>query len=358
MQVSEFLEVLNHIKDVFEGSKIQDLYTELGARFDPNRSRARSQQVGDYEDIRLKIEALHKKMHPKQWGKMKWDIFRKLGADKIIGEHALEQLNGFLGRKGLQQSAAFEEVQRISDSMTKLKEDVYILIGRLAGLEDEAVAGSEQDLKKGEAILNIYYDQNSPVHTINSVIEHVGMWQKIIESFAKLVSESSLEARLLTLEKSPSLILALVTHVNVVHAIAKATHQVLTIRLSALKIRNLRVETQKVELADKLTIIKELEKTFQAAESASTREGFDKIKLSLLKDYGWGDEPEVSMIADGIANSLNDIYKFIEVGGHISVAQKGNPMTENIQKELSESFNKIRELESKIALIKEEAGGD
>ncbi len=109
--------------------------------------------------------------------------------------------------------------------------------------------------------------------------------------------------------------------------------------LSSLKIRDLRLQTQKVELADQSTIIQELEKKFEEAEQASAAEGLEKIKTTMLKDYSQQGEATATELAE----ALQEVYDFLASGGYLSV-QDGIGLTEDVRDTLTESFKKIAEL--------------
>ncbi len=352
MQFQNVLSVLHYIKECLENPELKELYAELELRFHPTRSRSRLQAVGDFGSVKMQIETLHKRLHPKQWDAIRWNIFKKLGGHRYIGEDAVAELNGILNRPGLTQEVAYEEIKGIGEGMAQLLTEVDLMITRLSTIleadEDGPASAQESDLLS--STLSVFYDKSQSPDNLDEVLGHIQAWHDIIIAFNKLIRESATSPKLVDIEKHPQLILVISTYPLIIRTIARATSEVLAIRLGSLKIRNLRLQTQKVQLNGKMGVIRELEAKFEEAEKASRKDGLEQIQANFLNEYGWeiGDPSKLDV---QLLEALDKLYDFAELGGSIDISQAADDG--GIKKSLSTAFGNVVEIDTDIRRMME-----
>jgi hypothetical protein len=352
MQFQNVISVLNYIKECLENPELKALYGELELRFHPNRSRSRLQALGDFSTVKMQIETLHKRLHPKQWDAIRWNIFRKLDGHRYIGEDAITELNNVLNKPGLTQEVAYEEMKRIGEGMSRLQSEVELMLTRLSAIleadEDGPATPQEADLLSSS--LSIFYDKNQSPDALEEVLVHLQTWHDIVIAFNKLIRETVNPPKLIDIEKHPQLILVVSTYPLIIRTIARATSEVLKIRLGALKIRNLRLQTQKVQLNGQLGVIRELEAKFEEAEKASRKEGLEQIRVSFLHEYGWeiGDPSRIDV---QLMEALEKLYDFAELGGSIDISQAADDG--GIKKSLGQAFGDVVEIDTDIRRLME-----
>ncbi len=347
MQFQNLLSVLTYIKESLENQELKELYAELELRFHPNRSRSRLQALGDYGAVKMQIEILQKKLHPKQWDQMKWSIFRKLNGHRFIGEEAILELDSLLNRQGLTQEVAHAELKQMGEGMAQLLAEVDMLITRLTSVftEDEPGPSTPAQTDLLTSSVSVFYDKIRSVDTLQDVITQFQVWRSILIAFNTLIRENVQEPRLVDIEKNPQLIFVLSTYPLIIRTVARATLDVLNTRLSSMKIRSLRLQTQKVQLNGKLGVIKDLEAKFEEAERSSRKEGLEQLRSSFLNEYGW-DHADSAKLEDQLLQALEDLYDFTENGGTIDVSAAADDGS--IKKSLSDAFGNLIEVDSEI----------
>lgn len=352
MQFQNVLSVLNYIKECLENPELKALYGEMELRFHPNRSRSRLQALGDFSTVKMQIESLHKRLHPKQWDAIRWNIFRKLDGHRYIGEEAIVELNNILNRQGLTQEIAYEEMKRLGEGMIQLLAEVDLMLTRLSAImeADENGPTTPQEVDLLSSSLSIFYDKSQSPDALEEVLTHLQTWHDIVIAFNKLIRENVNPPKLIDIEKHPQLILIISTYPLIIRTIARAMGEVLKIRLGALKIRNLRLQTQKVQLNGQLGVIRELEAKFEEAEKASRKEGLAQIHTAFLNEYGW-DAGDPSRMGTQLTEALEKLYDFAELGGSIDISQAADDA--GIKKSLGQAFGDVIEIDSDIRRLVE-----
>lgn len=345
MQLSELTVVLNHIDELFTTHQPEEKYNRLINALNNARSSPSPAVTKQIADVRAEIQQLQQAAEPAGWNVVRRKLFERFGADLLFGRKALERLNSIFEEHQADPAGAAQALQEVVNEMGRLKSRVTQTRTGLGPLAEEL---EEKETKEGEAVLQLVFEGDVSLRTIEDVEKSSKKWKEIIAAFARLTNQPPDPARILTIEKG-SFIFALIAGSVVIAAIATGADKILAVLERVLEIRKKALEVRNLSLQNK-KIAAEIEKEAEGV----VEDAGEKIANELMKEYNWKKDKanDFGEVRNAVSLSLKQIFNFVEKGGKVDVWDEYAPAGSAMQKDLGAAFERIRQIETRIAELK------
>lgn len=348
MQLRELTVVLNYIDELFNRHQPEEKYNRLinalsTARTSP--SPAVTKQIGE---VRAEIQTLQEAAEPVGWNVVRKKLFERFGADRLLGRKALERLNSIFAEHQADPAGAAQAIQEVVNEMSRLKGRVVQTRTGLGPLSEEPEG---KETREGEAVLQLVFEGDVSLKTIEDVENGSKKWGDIIAAFSRLARQPPEPARVLTIEKG-SIIFELIAGVLVVSAVAAGADKILALLERVLEIKKKALEVRNLGLQNK-QLATAIEKEAETALDDSA----DKIAGELMKEHGWKKDSKEKTdnygeVRNAVSLSLKQIFLFVEKGGKVDVWDENAPTDPTLQKDLGAAFERIRQIETRVAELK------
>ena len=225
MQVNQLIEVVNYINSVIDNYGLNNLYQNLINYLNQARQNPNDGITENIIVTRQSIYDAHKEIEPIRWNFFKRKLFNDFGAQDLLGNSAINSIENIFRQYQADPNGAANGIQNILKETTQLKKRVSQLLDGLGPLADER---EYEEIQENEAILQLYFDEEASVETINDLENYSGIWKKIIHSFLRLSKDNVEDAKILSIEQG-SLLIEVLGTIGFVAAIAKATTKILEV---------------------------------------------------------------------------------------------------------------------------------
>ncbi len=342
MQLSELIIVINYLDKVLKEKQFNELYTHMITNLNAALTSPTPEVTEEIKKLKQQIYEAHMASEPKNWSYLKIKLFKDFGAKDLIGSEGYNQIEKIFFEHQTDPKGASTAIQGILDRITVLQGRVTQFIEDLGPL---ATKEEVKEIEEGMSILQLVFDGDSSIKTINDMEKYANKWKTIIMAFSRLSQSPAEEAIIHSIEKG-SLILEIIFYSGMIGALAMGTTKVLGVYHEVLKIRKTSLEVKNLKLINK-KIAKELEKE---ANNLINEES-NVISQELIKKYKYVSDDK-NEVVNGLNNALKEIFNFVENGGKISTFAEGQEGIDDSSKQLSSAFARIDQIESQIEGLK------
>ncbi len=338
MQLKEFVSVLSYIDKVINENNLPNLYQELINLLNQAQSSPSPENSAQLLQKKEQIEQLQTEIQPKGWDFLKLKLFEDYGADKFIGIKAKKALESIFEKYQADPAGAAQQVQEILNNLTNFNQTTKNLLSNMTNL---ATQGGEE-LEKGKQLLQLVFDKDSSVETLNDLEKYSKEWRIILLAFSRLTKDPAEESKIFSIQKGSPLVVDLALAVLVAKAIGIVVKELLSIYEKILSLRKLNLEIEKLQLENaSLGMKQDEEKLLDGNVERIVGVLMEKFSNKL---EGTNDTKEVNT---ALVKAIDLIYRFIDNGGRVDISEEDGS-TDSLQMQLADKYKKIEMLEGSL----------
>jgi len=238
------------------------------------------------------------------------NLFQTLSYDNYVGSKAITEIEDILHDEKFDPVGVLQNFEKKFSEFKKFIERNQTVKSALQLIPTK----QETYLREGEALLEITFSDEASIDNMVD-FDWLDRWTKIIRAFSELVGEKAEHARIVCVQKSSPMIVALAIAPVLAIALGKAINMVLVmdekylrIRVCAEEICKLNLENTKIAQALTIEAASFLEKSFREIAGKLTAE----VKPLSLD------------VESGIYLAVKSLFVFIDKGGRVDCPLKSD----------------------------------
>lgn len=272
-----------------------------------------------------------------------------LEGDDLLGARAVARIEKIFTDHMADPAGAAKGFDEVLSSTNELQTRIDQLVSGLGPMVEDIEAA---ELEEGQARLTLVFQGEIDVVTVSDLEKQSEAWRKILSAFARLSGEGEGDLKIQSIGKG-SLFLELLGATGLVYAIANGASKVLEVYERVLNIRRHAAELRKLELSND-----EIPADLEKEADAVLEQAAGSVAEDLIKQHKLTGKKGVGEIRNAVSLSLRQIFVFVEKGGILDVrSPSGNGAPPEPELRLRGSFRRVKELEGRLAELKQLASG-
>ena len=232
-------------------------------------------------------------------------LFQMLSYENYVGSKAITEIEDILYDEKFDPAGVLQNIEK---KFREFKE--FIDKNRAVQSALQLIPTvPETYLREGEALLEITFNDEASIENIGD-LKWIDQWTKTMCAFSELVGEKPENARIVSVQKSSPMIVALATAPVLAMTLGKAINMVLVIVEKYLRIRTLTEEICRLNL-ENTKISQDLAVEATAFLEKSVRDITGKLTAGLKPQSGFE-------IQNSIRGAVKNLFDFVGKGGRVN----------------------------------------
>lgn len=327
MEIREIIRLADWFDE--EADKLISLYSALTNILQHNAQQASSQPVKDPLE---ELTEYLRDMPTEQISTLQFRILGDLETDQLIGQRGAQWINETVKSTTYDPATTYSNSQQ---ALQKIQETRTKLNAFRSSSEGIGITRTSYDTDDGDYLINIVFQNDVAISNIRDWKKTASDWDQIVSGISGAVGEKPEDTAVVGVSNGSIIVTlgatAAVTKIlaTISKHITSIAHDILSIRLKAEELRQMKMTT------------KNMENEFKLIEKTKRDDGLVEIKAAIaevLPDLA----PEVSAKLD---NSIKKALAFGEAGGELDfVVPEDDIDDDDVDEELTEEFELIRGL--------------
>ncbi len=345
MNVAILLDVLNYFIISQDDFEVTESYAKLIQSLKQVTQSPGEEATKNLDVARRDLYSKNDVLEPQNWSYPKVKLFNLVNDKGIIGYQANNRIQGSFQDNQANPAGVIQCLKEILAEYQAIQENVESINSVLSPLMD---AFEEEPFQEDEAVVYLFFENNTSLVTIRDLEKASKEWNVIIRSFARLAKDSTATPKVYSIEKG-SVIMGLLAGIGTVAALARGVTEILDVYKKVLEIRKLQLETKKLRIGT------EVEKAFQEKIKKTIEGAASNTAEKLVTEFEWsGKEDDINEVKNSVSISLRKVFKFVEDGGKVDYQEKiDNRKSKSIRTKLNKSYDNIKEIQRNMQTIRE-----
>jgi hypothetical protein len=333
MNLKDLIFVLDYIQKSILDKQLRETYQELTSLLTQAQSSPTPELSTQIDEKRAQIRELQENLEPDTWDYFKQRLFRDFGADKVLGKIASQDLEGIFIRNQTNPNGAITELNEFVNKLNELLQRVQAVRSGISSLEN---VPNDVVLAEDEEVVELVFDHEVAVETLERLEDVAGDWNIILKSFAEVSGEPPSSAKIYSVSKNSPLGIILIAKKIVADVILETVSKILDNIEKILKLKKSLAEIEALELQnDSLKVKIDAEKAMADLQVDLAKFLVKKYKKE-VKDGK--NNPEMEM---RVQNSISMLHNFIQGGGRVDVSSDGSVEKSLTSMQLAKQYTEI-----------------
>jgi hypothetical protein len=347
MRISELKKAMDFVVTHISKTNIQQYFMQLINVMEANaRTRVPQQRLQPISD--------QKKILLDQVKKVDIEKFLTFNERKLLAIYVDLDIFGIKGavkiediftQRQLDQQGAIDDLRKLEQKYSKLIGDAQNVLNIL---QPFAIPTLETDVPDGFGVLQITFKGAAAIENLDDLREYTDEWWKIVRGFGRLVDCTPGEVKVASFEKG-SVIAEFFANFPLLEAIGLSGKLFLSGLATFLVFKRQLLEVENSQVATEATKQQMRDDAQQYKDKL-----IEEVTQKVLEKYS--DKPEDAKGEARLSVRLSS--EFLEKGGTIDFRLKASDLEKGEHKELAESYDRVRALETDIEAQRKLGNGD
>jgi hypothetical protein len=337
--LSDLVFVLKHIKKIVDEYNLVDLYTNFANTLQSISQSSTEDLQTALKDYKQQILKAHKLLEPNGWSYSQTQVFKKFGAESVLGNNGLNKFIKALADNSANVPGVVGELNKQKEAIQKIRDNTNNILSSLDALAEEL------EVEEGQSVIQIVFDENVAVETIPDLFEQSKEWKEIIRAYSLFAGEAPEKTTIIAASKGSPYTLWLKTAQFVGETLCATIKPFVDLYKEILIAREkaITLEDMKVGVDGKKF---ELFKTIDEYERKRLGEIIEDVaKIKNNKDLTDGEKNEA---VTALLKAGPRLYGFITNGGKVDVSKNDGNKKVFSNFQLQAQYSEVHQLNDNV----------